>query len=153
MKIKRAFVPDIQLLGRLCEANYMRLHKLLKNFELGSEQKVFIETDASHNSYVCLTITESFPYTSTIQVSQHSPTSQWLKAPEMLVRLYHDANMAEVVSYQKQHRIRGHYHYPNPEMRMPDEKIQLNQFLTEWLTHCLSHGRSAYEFDYSQALD
>jgi len=151
MKIKRPYVPDIKMLGQICEGNYVRLNKLLPEFAQDSEFKFWIEHDPSHKSYVRLKVTESFPYTSTILVSQEGLVSDWIRPPEMQVRLYHDARMAEVISYQKQHRIRGQYHYPNPEMRMPDEKIQLNSFLAEWLAHGLKHGRSNYQFDYLES--
>jgi uncharacterized protein YqiB (DUF1249 family) len=29
-------------------------------------------------------------------------------------------------------------------MHQPDEKLQLNRFLGEWLAHGLAHGRSEY---------
>lgn len=57
------------------------------------------------------------------------------------VRLYHDANVAEVVKCQRYQSFSPRYEYPNVDMHQIDEKAQMNRFLGELLTHCLSHGR------------
>ncbi|MBT8146491.1 MAG: DUF1249 domain-containing protein, partial [Gammaproteobacteria bacterium] len=62
--------------------------------------------------------------------------------PTMQVRVYHDACTAEVMSYQNHRNFQPHYSQPNPLMYQRDEKIQVNRFLGEWLTHCLRAGRS-----------
>jgi uncharacterized protein YqiB (DUF1249 family) len=54
--------------------------------------------------------------------------------------VYHDARMAEVVTFAHLRRVFPHYDYPNPAMHQPDEKAQWNRFLGEWLSHCLRHG-------------
>jgi len=59
------------------------------------------------------------------------------------VRLYHDANVAEVVKCQRYQSFSPRYEYPNVDMHQIDEKAQMNRFLGELLTHCLSHGRVA----------
>ena len=66
-----------------------------------------------------------------------------LPAPELTVRLYHDARTAEVTAYQGQDRFRGLYAYPNDQGRQPDEKAQLNRFLGEYLALCLAEGRES----------
>ena len=57
------------------------------------------------------------------------------------VRLYHDADVAEVVAWQGHRRFRVRNEYPNPHMYHCDEKAQLNQFLGELLEFCLVQGR------------
>ena len=52
------------------------------------------------------------------------------------VRLYLDAKVAEVVSYQGQHPVLPRYPYPNRRMYHPDEKRQTNLILYDWLSHC-----------------
>lgn len=148
MSLNRRYVPDLRKMAAACEGNYVRLNKLLPNFELGYEKTFSVKSDR-HQGKVTLVVVESFPYTSTIRVEQENTSSQWLQSPSMLVRLYHDARSAEVTSYQNQKRIEGKYLYPNEHMRMPDEKAQLNQFLAEWLTHCLKHGHAEIELDFS----
>ena len=86
-----------------------------------------------------LTVTESCPYTTTVQISQQD-CLPWLPVPQMDVRVYHDARMAEVIGAENARRFRGIYSYPNAQMHQPDEKNQLNLFLGEWLGHCLACG-------------
>ena len=87
-------------------------------------------------------ILEAFKYTSTLQIMQKPELTQWMTNPSMLVRVYHDASTAEVVSYQGHSNLKPRYAKPNPEMYHSDEKMQVNQFLGEWLTHCLRSGIS-----------
>ncbi|MCZ6710736.1 MAG: DUF1249 domain-containing protein, partial [Gammaproteobacteria bacterium] len=65
--------------------------------------------------------------------------------PALKVRLYHDARSAEVVEYQREGHFRAVYDYPNRDMRLPDEKAQVNRFLGEFLSMCLTHGVSVHE--------
>ena len=45
-------------------------------------------------------ILEAFKYTSTLEIVQKPELTKWMTNPTMLVRVYHDASTAEVVSYQ-----------------------------------------------------
>ncbi len=65
-------------------------------------------------------------------------------APEttLSVRLYHDAKCAEVIGFQDQRAFKAVYGYPNRQMRHPDEKVQVNRFLGEFLHMCITHGIS-----------
>ena len=58
------------------------------------------------------------------------------------VRVYHDAKAAEVIAFQDQRRFKAVYGYPNRQMRHPDEKVQINRFLGEFLRMCIAHGIS-----------
>ena len=87
-------------------------------------------------------ILEAFKYTTTLEIVQKPELTQWIANPSMLVRVYHDASTAEVVSYQGHRKLKPRYAKPNPEMFHSDEKMQVNKFLGEWLTHCLRSGIS-----------
>jgi uncharacterized protein YqiB (DUF1249 family) len=54
--------------------------------------------------------------------------------------MYHDALLAEVLDWAGHKRLRPRYDYPNKSMYHCDEKLQVNQFLGEWLRSCLSNG-------------
>ena len=56
------------------------------------------------------------------------------------IRAYHDARTAEVIEFQGQRRLKAVYDYPNEQMHQPDEKVQVNRFLSEFLNACLRHG-------------
>lgn len=154
MALNRRYVPDLKKMAAACEGNYIRLNKLLPEFELGYEKSFLISGDSvidnpAHQARIIIKVIESFTYTSTVEVIQQGLCPEWIQPPSMAVRLYHDARSAEVISYQNQKRIHGKYQYPNPQMRMPDEKAQLNQFLAEWLTHCLKHGHAEVALDFA----
>lgn len=87
-------------------------------------------------------IVEAFKYTTTLKITQKPVFKQWMTNPSMMVRVYHDASTAEVVSYQGHRNLKPRYTSPNPKMYHSDEKMQVNNFLGEWLTHSLKVGRS-----------
>jgi uncharacterized protein YqiB (DUF1249 family) len=87
-------------------------------------------------------ILEAFKYTTTLEIIQKQELKEWMTNPSMLVRAYHDASTAEVISYQGHKNFKSRYFQPNKKMYQSDEKIQINAFLGEWLSHCLEVGRS-----------
>ena len=101
----------------------------------------------AENVTVAIKILEAFKYTTTLEITQKPEFKKWMTNPSMLVRVYHDASTAEVVSYQGHRNLQPRYAQPNPLMYHADEKMQVNQFLGEWLTHCLNVGRSLEEPD------
>jgi len=137
MRLKKRYIPDLVQMAAVCEANYIRLLKLLPNDQ---KKHTFSVSSGSQAVSVSLTITEEHPYTTMLDVQQQGLHNQWLQPQSMQVRMYHDANMAEVLSYQQHSQIQGSYKYPNQQMHSPDEKLQLNLFLAQWLGHCLEHG-------------
>lgn len=138
--MKRKYVPDLSRQGALCEANYARLLKLLPDLDVQDLREYRISWQG-RGALVRLEVEERFRYTSTVLVSQQfDDQSRWLESPQLLVRLYHDARMAEVLCIRQRRQLSGRYAYPNPRMHQPDEKAQLNAFLGECLNQCLSHG-------------
>jgi uncharacterized protein len=125
-----------------CEANYFRLCKLMHGagdswlLALGSEWR---------EREVAIRVQDRSRYTTTVAVSQERgtlPSADWLRLPRLIVRLYHDARMAEVLAWEGHRRLRPRYDYPNRSMYQADEKAQLNRFLGEWLSVCLQRGHS-----------
>jgi len=138
--MKRKYVPSLTRQMAQCEANYARLLKLMPDLDRCDEREFQVSHGEFHAT-VRLSVAERFNYTSTVVISQRSEgSSDWLEAPELMIRLYHDAGMAEVVCIKRRRQLSGVYGYPNSDMRHPDEKAQLNDFLGEWLSHCISHG-------------
>lgn len=125
-------------MSSLCEGNYLRLMKLVPAED---DERSFLLGSSQQGARVRIVIEEDHRYTTMLSVYQEGLSPEWLQPLSMQVRLYHDALMAEVTGYQNQRRFEGRYTYPNPGMRMPDEKVQLNRFLAEWLEHCIRHGR------------
>lgn len=85
-------------------------------------------------------VVEHHKYTTVIRLSQSLPVPLPLAAnPVMTVRIYHDARVAEVLSYQNHQRFQPRYDYPNPDMCQRREKQRVNEFLGEWLRFCLAN--------------
>ncbi|WP_151705215.1 DUF1249 domain-containing protein [Nitrincola alkalilacustris] len=138
--MKRKYVPDLTRQMAQCQINYARIMKLLPDFE-SCDEREFRVGIVQQQAVVRIEIDERFRYTSTLLLSYvHESDSRWLEAPQLIVRLYHDARMAEVICLKRRRQLSGVYPYPNGEMHQPDEKQQLNQYLGEWLNLCLDHG-------------
>lgn len=81
---------------------------------------------------------EQGPYTQLLDI-RYSFAEQipHLDSLHFKVRVYHDAELAEVVACQGMARLLSRYQYPNPEMLQRDEKRQANRLLHDWLTSLL----------------
>jgi len=138
--LKQRYVPDIAKFGAICESNYVRLCRLLTDWECGASVSYGLYHGPVSFGKIQLQITESSRYTNLVLLQQIQAEGKWLNNPRLSVRLYHDARMAEVVSAANHARVEGVNGYPNKKMHLPDEKLQLNQFLGEWLNFCVRHG-------------
>ncbi len=139
-RVRERYRVDLLELQAACEANYVRLMRLLPDMRNDPDtRRIAMSQGDRLLGVLVLTVTESCPYTTTVQVRQEH-CLPWLPVPKMDVRVYHDARMAEVISSENARRFRGIYSYPNAQMHQPDEKNQLNLFLGEWLGHCLACG-------------
>ena len=139
-----------------CDANYIRLLRLMPQIRDYLDRPVrpekSLEGLVSEFYIACfkdigavtvqIKIVEAFKYTTTVLITQKPEIGLWMTNPSMLVRLYHDADNAEVISCQGHRNFQPSYPQPNPLMYQPDEKLQVNIFLGEWLSHCLKVGRS-----------
>jgi len=139
--MKRKYVPNLKRQMAQGELNYQRLLKLLPDLDSCDQREFQVDMD-SQRARVRLEVDERFTYTTSVVVSQqYENASAWLESPRLVVRLYHDARVAEVICTRQRRQLAGVYAYPNQQMRYPDEKAQLNTFLGEWLSHCLAHGQ------------
>ncbi len=100
------------------------------------------ETSFGGRVTVEIEIIEAFKYTTTLEIRQKPVLKKWMTNPSMLVRAYHDASTAEVISYQGHRNLQPRYEQPNANMYHSDEKMQVNRFLGEWLSHSLEVGLS-----------
>lgn len=136
--------PNLPNLMSLCEVNYMMILRLLADKESVGEQRDFLISDFLTYR---IKVKEVTRYTSLITMTQKcsvlSKTFTDILKPKMVIRLYHDARMAEVISNQDISQVKPRYDYPNKKMHLPDEKQQINLFLKEWLQLSLQLGQSA----------
>jgi uncharacterized protein len=145
MTAVKKYRPRIASLLQLCESNYLLLSRLLAGkMSVGESRDFALSAQLNYQ----LSINEVTRYTSLITIEQQTNTFlaesthklHNMLRPSMVVRLYHDARMAEVIANQDIKHVKPRYDYPNDKMHLPDEKQQISQFLKEWLQLCLHHG-------------
>ena len=142
---KRRPLLDLSARMAVCDANYIRLCKLMPEFKTGTSRTILLPVvgaEASGEHKLDLLVLESFRYTTTLDlnltVEEDKPV--WFKTPRLTVRLYHDAETAEVISYQDKRGFKAVYREDEAPRFSWDEKNQINVFLAEWLTLCMEGG-------------
>lgn len=142
------YVPDLSAFMSLCDANYARLMQLLPELE-GKDKRCFGLSRSQHDiGVISLSVVERCKYTTMLNITQEQESQEQeigldlLPTTYMQVRLYHDASMAEVMSYQGIGNLKANYQYPNKHMYQKDEKALCNEFLADWLSYCLKFGYS-----------
>lgn len=133
-------------LEKICESNYQKLFRLIPN--LRSLKKIAIgkthDKPALH-----LEILERNPYTLTIALS-HCFKQQLseLLAPAVKIRIYLDAQLAEVIRDNDRPAVNRVYQNPGLALEIQEYKWRLNYFLQKWLDHCLKT-----EYQFAEAAD
>ena len=124
------YVPNLKKLQHICSRNYGLLLRFLPLEYQVWQVWVLKVSDVLRFE---LTVDEVSRYTeclSLVQIDAHLPTNM---KTNIDFRVYHDAQMVEVIGFQKQAGIRANNPYPNPKLHHKDEKYQINQLLKEWL--------------------
>ena len=122
----------------VCEANFLRLKRVLQNFSKNSYFFEVVNPDSSSDS-ICFHILHRTKHTLIVEAKQIIK----LKKIENLVIRIHislDANLAEVISFQGEKAVP--YFMKVLKTQSKDEKIQQNRFLTEWLESIFANGLS-----------
>jgi uncharacterized protein YqiB (DUF1249 family) len=149
LREQQKYSPSLdQMIGQ-CTVNYVHLLKLfpgMREFKKNATRR--FRLSALNESIVTCTITEAAPYTTFLTFTQDSGAEG--SAIERMrlrinVRLYHDAQLAEVVDAEQKTVLPGRFGYPNRRMCQVDEKAQCNRFLGEWLSYCRKYGLSCDE--------
>ena len=134
---KSHYRVNLLRLQQRCESNYARLKQLLPDT---SRDTIYLPIAPSENNHQCIEwitvdVLERAPYTTRLRLTMNAQWGEYVRLPDLTVCLYHDVRMAEVVSRASHQIIQPQYEYPNQHMHQPDEKEQLNQFLTQWLDY------------------
>jgi uncharacterized protein YqiB (DUF1249 family) len=137
-KLSKKYVPKVAQMHKVCEFNYGRLLRLLPDCDTEDLEYQF---NINASLQYTIKIIECSRYTSTLEMSQKTHIGFEFLRPVVQVRLYHDAQMAEVLSAQNIGSLKPSYQYPNIKMYQKNEKEMVNIFLAEWLQFCLSQNR------------
>ncbi len=119
----------------LYELNYIRLRKLVgKLGEPGSSARSQVEGCLDLH----LEVLERSRFTSTVCLTyRFNDAGRFSAEPNLVLRIYHDAALVEVLAGHLKHGRQRHDHLPGESAR---EKWRLNRFLYKWLGFCLHIG-------------
>ena len=120
----------------VCEANFLRLKKILQDFSRNKYSFETVNPDSSSNS-ISFYVIHKTQHTLIIEAKQKIK----LKKMESLIiriQISLDAKLAEVISFQGERAVP--YFMKVLETQSKDEKMQQNRFLTEWLESILANG-------------
>ena len=126
----------------VCEANFIRLKKLLNNY---SSDEVFFESISPNQSslkinFLALSKTK---HTIILEAKQSGDKKNIHSNFVLRIQISLDAKLAEVLSYQGEKPLPF---FMNQSKRQSfDEKLQQNKFLTEWLESIFVSGISGKE--------
>lgn len=134
--IKRKYIPHLPSMQHVCGLNYVRLINLLPDCD--TEALVYHFKVNKVLNYT-IKILECSRYTSTLEMSQDALAGPDFMRPIVRIRLYHDAQLAEVTQAQHIGALQPSYEYPNSKMYQKNEKQMVNLFLAEWLQFCLKY--------------
>jgi len=143
---------DLPALMELYELNYTQLRQLIPEVDLVKDH-VVSRVKGALDLY--LTIRERCKYTTTLHLSyRFAGEEDSTLAPDVVIRLYHDAQVAEVVSRGKG-RGRNASGFNRFRHDYPIEaRWRVNRFLQKWLSFCLrqEHSFSPAREQFDQAL-
>ncbi len=122
----------------LYELNYIQLRRLIPDLDSLPDHDVSCAAGALD---LHLSVVERNKYTTTLYLTyQFDDKAGVVAAPDVVVRMYHDAQLAEVISRGRR-RGRDNAEYDRLHNNYPLEtKWKVNRFLHKWLGYCLHHG-------------
>ena len=135
---RRPYNIDLRAHLSECDDNYRRLTRLMPDLKR-TDRRHFRIFPRAASFWATFEVIHRSRYTTVLTLSLLASV-RGIGGTRLKVRVYHDARTAEVIEFQGQRRFEPVYEYPNPQMRQPDEKAQVNRFLSEFLNACLRHG-------------
>ena len=120
----------------LCEANFLRLKKILNNFSVNKYLFETINPDSSSNP-ISFCIIHRTRHTLIIEAKQKIKLKK-IESLVIRIQISLDAKLAEVISFQGERAVP--YFMKALKTQSKDEKIQQNRFLTEWLESIFANG-------------
>jgi hypothetical protein len=123
-------------LEQICESNFQKLLRLIPGLPSIKEAAIGL---AAAQTTLYLEVIEETPYTKTVELSHcFNDNANELMAPAVIIRVYLDARLAEVLSDHARARVAKVFPDPRQSTDIMHYKWRLNYFLQKWLDHCLS---------------
>ena len=125
-------------LMELYECNYIRLRNLVPDLDAMPDD-VYSRIDGVLDLH--LRIVERCKFTTTLNLTYmfHDKEGSF-PAPDMQVRMYHDAQVGEVISCGRRRGLRHASYNRMFNSYSLVEKWRMNRFLQKWLGYCLMQG-------------
>lgn len=115
-------------LMELYESNYIYLRRLVPQLDGRRDAQV---SSVDRGPDLHLEVTERCPYTTTLMLTHRFPRPEGDETlPDLQVRIYHDARVAEVLSTDPGSSARANLAW----------RWRVNRFLNRWLRYCLGEG-------------
>ena len=115
----------------LYEHNYLRLRRIAPDLEIADRM---ISVSAGHLD-LFLSVEERCKYTTMLSMTYHfEDQGREICQPDMHIRIYHDAHIAEAENRLDRHARRV---YSGATL---EQKWKLNRFLYKWLGYCIFQG-------------
>lgn len=129
---------DLPALMELYELNYIQLRRLVPDLNAIQDRSV---SRADGALLLHLTVHERCKYTTTVHLTyRFNDGAGEFAAPDLMVRMYHDAQVAEVISHGRPRARRDADFERFQRQYSIEAKWQVNRFLHKWLGYCLRQG-------------
>tara|TARA_B100000927_G_scaffold241908_1_gene203507 strand:+ start:50 stop:472 length:423 start_codon:yes stop_codon:yes gene_type:complete len=119
-----------------CEANFLRLKKILQDFLKNNYLFETVNPDTSSNP-ISFRVIHRTRHTLIIEAKQKIKLKK-IESLIIRIQISLDARLAEVISFQGERAVP--YFMKVLKTQSRDEKIQQNIFLTEWLESIFANG-------------
>lgn len=120
----------------LYEHNYLRLQWLVPGADRLMGQTVSVIHDGLP---LYLEVLAQSRYTTTLRLTHRLDLNEGEQhAPNVCIRLYHDAGLAEAVSHEA--HVQPLRAEDMPAAELLSRKLAMNRFLAKWLGYCLRQG-------------
>ncbi|MDD5578900.1 MAG: DUF1249 domain-containing protein [Methylobacter sp.] len=134
-------------LEQVCESNYQKIFKLIPDLLAFKERAIGL---APNNTTLHLEVIEHTPHTMTVELSYcFSKNVDQLLEPAVKIRIYLDAQLAEVLNDHARASVSQVFKDPGLSREIMNYKWRLNYFLQKWLDHCL---KKDYRFNTESLL-
>lgn len=137
----RQYVPDLNEMLSQCELNYFLVSQLIPELAaLSNSDKTSVNKEQlkwelkTNNIKLCFIVTDVVRYTVTMNLLIQTPKIKLLKDSQLIVRLYHDAKMLEVMEGSGPSALKAII--TQSANKYVDEKRQINRFIGECLRAC-----------------
>ena len=126
----------------VCEANFIRLKKLLNNYLSNEEAYESINPNQS-SLKINFLVLDKTKHTIILEAKQTGDGKNIHSNFTLRIQVSLDAKLAEVLSYQGEKPLP--FFMSQSKKQSSDEKLQQNKFLTEWLESIFISGISNKE--------